>query len=156
MIRSIIPRLLGVLLVFLAVISAPAYAHSDSDSMTVSNVLVYMGLLPTEMIRGHAQGHPEVSMHGGQPHESGEYHVVIALFDAKTGARITGAEVTARVSEVGLSGEEKKLEPMQIAGTETYGNYFRMPGKVPFLINVTARIPGESQEIKATFEHRHQ
>jgi hypothetical protein len=156
MMTHAIPRLLGALLLLLPAISVPGYAHSDSDSKTVGDVLIYMGLLPAEMIRGHAQEHPEVSMHGGAPHGSGQYHVLIALFDAKTGARITKADVTARVSEVGLAGQEKKLEPMQIAGTETYGNYFPMAGNVPFHIDVTVRIPGAPQDVKATFEHRHQ
>jgi hypothetical protein len=114
-----------------------------------------MGLLPTEMIRGHPQEHPEATMHGGLPAGRGQYHVIIALFDVKTGARIENADVAVRVSEIGLAGEEKKLEPMQIAGTVTYGNFFSMAGNGPFRINVTIHIPGQAQEIKTEFEHKH-
>jgi hypothetical protein len=97
-------------------------------------------------------------MHAGPAAAKGDYHVTIALFDAKTGARITGADVHARVAELGLAGEEKQLEPMQIAGTETYGNFFPMDtrGHAPFIITVTIRLPGQAEEIKAQFERRYQ
>jgi hypothetical protein len=111
--------------------------------------------MPAEMIRGHPAEHTESSMHGGPAAASGDYHVLIALFDAKSGARITGASVTARVSEVGYEGSEKTLEPMEIAGTETYGNYFPMPGHAPVRIEVAIRLPGQSREIRAHFGHRH-
>ena len=156
MIGRNLTRLLGLILLLLTGISGPATADTASDSKTVGNVVIYMGLLPAEMIRGHPHDHPEASMHGGRPAGSGEYHVVIALFDAKSGARITKAQITARVAEIGLAGEEKMLEPMEIAGTETYGNYFRMAGNGPFRIELTIRVPGEPQEIKVQFEHRHQ
>jgi hypothetical protein len=64
--------------------------------------------------------------------------------------------VSARVSEVGLSGEEKTLEPMDIANTITYGNYFQMKGMGPFKIEVSINVPGARDEIKVVFEHRHQ
>lgn len=151
-----LPRLLGFMLLVLMSVMAPATADTGSGSKTVGNVLIYMGLLPAEMVRGHPQGHPEASMHGGVPGGSGEYHVIISLFDAKTGSRVENADVSARVSEVGLAGAEKKLEPMQIAGTTTYGNFFRMGGNGPFEIAVTIRLPGQAEAIKTTFEHRHQ
>lgn len=137
-------------------LTGPARADSGGDSKTVGNVVIYLGLLPAEMIRGHPAQHPETSMHGGRPAGTYEYHVIVALFDARSGARITKADVSARVSEIGLAGEQKRLEPMEIAGTETYGSYFPMAGNGPFRIALTIRVPGEPQEIKTTFEHRHQ
>lgn len=149
-------RFLALLLPLLVAVSAPATADTGSDSKTVGNVKIYMGLLPADMIRGHPAGHPEASMHGGAREGGDEYHVIIALFDAKTGSRIESADISARVSEVGLAGAEKKLEPMQIAGTVTYGNFFRMAGNGPFEIAVTIRLPGQAQAITTSFEHRHQ
>jgi hypothetical protein len=121
--------------------SGPATADTGSGSKTVDNVEIYLGLIPAEMIRGHPAQHAEASMHGGRPSASGEYHVLIALFDAASGARITNAETTARVPEIGLGGEEEKLEPMEIAGTVTYGNYFRMAGNGPFRIALSFASP---------------
>lgn len=137
-------------------VSSVAAADTGSDMKIVGNIRIYLGLLPSEMVRGHPNDHPEGSMHGGAPRTSGEYHVMIAVFDAKTGSRIENADISARVSEIGLGGEEKKLEPMQIAGTVTYGNYFPMAGKGPFRIRITVHIPGQAQEITTEFEHRHQ
>jgi hypothetical protein len=156
MMARILAGLLASALLLLSSLAGSALADSGSDSKTVGNVTIYLGVLPVEMVRGHPSAHPEASMHGGPPTGSGQYHVIVALFDAKTGTRITKADVTARVSEIGLSGEEKKLEPMAIADTETYGNYFRMGGRGPFRIRLAIRVPGQPREIAAEFEHRHQ
>jgi len=149
-------KLLGFVLLALVSVSSPTMAQGGGDMKTVGNVLIYLGLLPTEMVRGHPQEHPEASMHGGVPKGTGQYHIIIALFDAKSGVRIENADISARVFETGLAGEEKKLEPMQIAGTITFGNYFPMGGKGPFHIRVTIHIPGQAQPITTEFEHRHQ
>ena len=142
----------------LLVLSAagPALADGSGDSQTVGNVLIYLGLLPAPMILGHPPNHPEASMHGGPRAGAGEYHVIVALFDAKDGERIIHANVSARVSEIGLAGEEKKLDPMEIAGTVTYGNYFKMGGAGPFHISLDIHGPGEADQISAVFERRHQ
>src|SRR4030067_126792 len=65
----------------------------------VDGVAIYFGILPAELVRGHPQEHPEGQMHGGVP--VGENHITVALFDDKTGKRITRAEVTATVTGPG-------------------------------------------------------
>jgi hypothetical protein len=129
-----------------------ALADSSGGSQTVGNVVLYLGILPAPMILGHPPGHPEMSMHGGRPRGADEYHVIVALFDASDGKRITHAKVSARVSEIGLAGQEKKLEPMEIARTVTYGNYFKMEGSGPFRISLDIRGPGEADQTTAVFE----
>ena len=146
-----------VLALNLLVGSAVSARADESGYRVVDNVLIYLGVIPAAMIRGeHPPGHSESLMHGGVPAGADEYHVLIALFNAKTYQRISNAEVSAGVSEVGLSGVEKKLEPMQIAGTTTFGNYFEMKGMGPFSIEVSVDIPGAPERIKVVFEHRHQ
>jgi hypothetical protein len=148
--------IVSIVLALSLLIGSAVRARADETGYrVVDNVLVYLGVIPAAMIRGHPAGHPESLMHGGVPAGADEYHVLIALFNAKTYERISNAKVTARVSEVGLSGVEKELELMQIAGTTTFGNYFEMKGVGPFRIEVSIDIPG-AEEINVVFEHRHQ
>jgi hypothetical protein len=145
-------------IVLLSVLTAaiPAVADSSGNRQTVGNVKIYLGVIPAQIIFGHPPTHPEASMHGGPPVGDDDYHVIVSLFDARNGEPITHAVVRARVSEIGLLGDEKKLEPMNIAGTLTYGNYFKMEGGGPFRIRLDIRGPGEADQISAVFEHRHQ
>jgi hypothetical protein len=117
----------------------------------VDGVSIYLGVVPAEIVRGHPKEHPEGAMHGGAPAGGEQYHVMVALFDAKTGQRINDAQVTAKVADV-----EKKLEVMNIANAITYGNFFPMSGRGPFRIVVQIRKPGEPRIVEALFEHKHE
>ncbi len=119
---------------------------------TISGVDIYLGVLPAEIVRGHPKKHPESRMHGGVPAGS-RYHVILALFDAKSGDRINEAKVSAKV--VGTAAVEitKPLEPMSIAGARSYGNYFKMLGQIPqHLIILEITLPGVKRTIRTTFE----
>lgn len=128
-----------------AVLGADNRYHKVADGVSV-----YFGIVPAEIVRGHPREHPESEMHGGAP----EYdrHVMVALFDDKTGERITGAEVTARVSGGHASSIEKRLEPMVIAGSVTYGNYFPMMDTGPYQIELRISVPGRTKPIHMRFE----
>jgi hypothetical protein len=90
-------------------------------------VEAYVGLIAAEITKGHKPTEPAGPMHGEVPSGDHQYHLVAAVFDAKTGKRIKDATVTAQVSGLGLAGTMKLLEPMTIAGTITYGGYFDLP-----------------------------
>lgn len=146
----------ALLLLCLMLLAGLAAAHSESGQhRIVDGVEIYLGMMPTGMMHGYPRDRPESTMHGGVPTGPVIYHVVIALFDSKTGERLTAAEVKARVGEPGRSVEEKKLEPMVIENTVTYGNYFNMPGAGPFQIVVQIRMPNSTRTIEARFEHKH-
>jgi len=81
--------------------------EDNSRHQVAEGVDIYLGVIPAEMILGHPKLHTEAEMHGGVPVGEHRYHVTVALFDAATGKRITGAQVKASVSELGLSGIEK-------------------------------------------------
>jgi len=133
-----------------------AFAADSSLHKVVHGVSIYLGVFPAEMILGHPRSHPEAEMHGGVPAGQNRYHVVVALFDNATGRRITGARVKANVHEIGLSGVQKKLEPMLIAGTVSYGNYFIMPPTDnPYRIQVRIELPGVAEAIEAQFDYQH-
>ena len=146
--------ILAALLLATSVVSGSA---EDTDSRVVDNVRIYLGIIPAAIVaRTHPATHSEVVMHGGVRSSGDQYHVLIALFSETTGDRISNATVRARVAEVGLSGEERPLEPMKINDTTTYGNYFTMKGTGVSRISVVVRIPGASREISVTFQHKHE
>lgn len=135
--------LAGLLLVVSTTVAASDYRQA------VDGVAIYLGVMPAELVRGHPREHPESEMHGGVP--IGENHVMVALFDDKTGKRITRAEVTATITGPGNFKAEKKFEPMIISGAATYGKYFNMPGPGPYRIDIYIHLPGDAREIRASF-----
>ena len=91
-------------------------------------------------------------MHGGIPEGKAFYHVNISLRDAATNAEIKDAEVRVSIASPVAGGETKRLEPMAIRDTLSYGNYFRMPGKDPYTITVQVsrpqRVGGPRSEVR--------
>lgn len=143
------------LIAFAAWSGAASADSSRNESKTVGGIKFYVGLLPSEMVLGHPKEHSESSMHDGPSARSDQYHVVVALFDAATEQRISDAQVAARVTPLGLSGEEKALNAMPIGEAPSYGNFFNMAGKGPFRIVIQVRRPSMTGKVEAVFEHRH-
>jgi hypothetical protein len=131
---------------------APQARSADFQrEQRVGPMTVYLGVLPSELISLTLKE----GEHGGVPRGRGWHHVLIALFDTKTGQRITDAEVAARVEDVArIQSGEKRLEPMLIAGTVTFGNFFSMPARDPYSIHV--KIDGHGYgKFEVTFHYRH-
>lgn len=139
----------GLVAVVLGFAPGGAPAVEPSYRQVVDGVAIYFGILPAELVRGHPPEHPESGMHGGTP--VGENHIMVALFEEKTGRRIAAAGVTARLTGNRGLDVRKKLEPMVVAGAASYGNYFYMPGVGPYRIKLTIRLPGAAREIHTTF-----
>ena len=137
----------------IALLVVTANAQSAGLSQTVNGVTIYLGIIPSEIVRGHPAEHPESSMHGS-PKGLDLRHLVVALFDANTTERITDAEVSARVEQLGLTADHKDLGPMQIAGTISYGNFFRMPRKGLYKIRIVVKRKGVDHPIKFSFEYQ--
>lgn len=155
--RAIARRLLGpALTAILVLISVQSFAHDPTGYILKSGIGIYYAVLPAEMIRGYPPGSPEFDMHGGTPVGKHVHHVMIALFEGKTLDRITDAEVTATVAEIGLTGTTKKLEPMSIASAMTYGNYFKLRSLGTYRIMLRIRLPQSTDEIAASFEYEHE
>ncbi len=157
--RFTVAALLGALCIGLPVIGLiPNHAviAADTDqSQTAGGLTVYLGVVPAEIVKGPAaSGNTERPMHGRIPKGPHEYHVVAAVFDAASGARVSDAVVTAEVSGLGLSGTKKKLEPMQIAGTTTYGGFFDLPGFDFYTVRLTVE-RGEARPAVLQFKYDH-
>ena len=146
--------LIIVLLVGMMGRSWPSYADEATPfQKAVGGITIYLGVAPAKVVQGHPKQHPEGQMHGGVPTGGGRYHVTVALFDQATGRRITNADVTATVREIGLGGATKKLGAMAINGTVTYGNYFEMPSAGTYRIQLEIRRPGMASAIRTEFDY---
>jgi hypothetical protein len=137
----------------LAWVPSAASALDEGQMKITEGLTVYLGVIPAEIVRGHRQPHPEAEMHGGPPRGEHESHVVVAVFDNASGDRIADAKITARVSQLGLVGPEKPLEPMKIAGTVTFGNYFNLPDKGRYTIDLKIERPAGTVRVKFVSEH---
>ncbi|OAF07754.1 hypothetical protein AYJ54_16750 [Bradyrhizobium centrolobii] len=137
-------------------LSSGGVAAETDQSKTAGGVTVYLGVVPAEIVKGlPASGATERPMHGGIPKGPHEYHFVAAVFDAANGARVSDAVVTAEVAGLGLSGSKKKLEPMQIAGTTTYGGFFDLPGFDLYTVKLTVERSGASAAaLQFKYDHR--
>ncbi len=129
-------------------------AALDRNRKVVAGAEIHLGIVSAESIRAqYSKGSSESSMHGGIPTGKGYYHVNISLFDSKTRAAITDAQVEASVTEP-TGGETKRLELLTLNNMKSYGNYFRMTSKNPYTITVRIQRPGGSPAIEAKFQHK--
>ena len=130
-------------------------AAPDRNHRIANGVEIYLGVVSAESMRAHyPKGTPESAMHGGIPTGRDYYHVNVSLFDDKTRGAITDARVDASVREPVAGGNTKRLEPVTLNNTKSYGNYFRMSGKNPYTITLQIHRPGLSRPIEARFDFR--
>lgn len=145
--------LLAVLLA--ATVVANAHAAEDvSFRKNVADYWVYLTVMPGELISGPSPSEPSASP--SKPSAAGDtHHVMVSLFDYRSGRRITDAKVHARVAALGFSGTQKALESTSVAGAELYAGLFPMIGRGPFRIDVEFRTAGAKSPQHATFYFRH-
>jgi hypothetical protein len=124
------------------------------SEQTVEGVTIYLGVVPAALVQGHSTtpGNPQ-ALHGGTPAGSDSHHVMVALFDAASGARITDARVSASVRG---QAPARVLEPMEVNGLTTYGNFFVFSGREVRRIHVEVFPTGRSSPIEANFAYEHQ
>jgi hypothetical protein len=138
-------------------ISSPVRAEDASQSLTSHGLTVYFGIVPAEIARGVARSHGDANMHGAQPPPAASYHLIVAIFNAVTGNRITDATVTASVTRPGFETPSKPMEPMKIVGTISYGNVFQLPGNGVYHIRLSIIRKGNSRptELDLSYDHGH-
>ena len=134
--------------------SGPVMAQTGSGYRVDQGIAIYYATMPAAIIRGHPAQHPEASMHGGVPRSPHAYHLMVAAFDATSLQRITDAEVNASVGEIGLAGEEKKLEKFSVADAITYGNYFEIRPNTLYQVSLRVKIPASNHEAHVEFQLR--
>jgi len=129
--------------------AAQAIAADNPYHRVVDGVSVYFGIVPADLVREHPAKHPERTMHGGPP--QGDIHLVVALFDDKTGKRLDNAFVQAHVTGDARLDIRKPLEPMTVAGAASYGNYFYLTGEGPYRIQLDITVPGRAKPVRVAF-----
>ena len=149
--RQIYRYLLGLAL---ALAAAASLADGIDQHYLVNGMDIYYGVVPAKVVESHPKKHAEADMHGKSRLSGGTHHLVVTLYDNKTAQRINDAKVEAAVIPLGFAHQQKPLEPMQINGTMSYGNYFNMIGDGPFRIELRITRPGKGGKTKTEFEYR--
>ncbi len=83
------------------------------------------------------------------------HHITVAIFDSKSGQRITDAKVVANIGEMGLSSNRKKLRPEQYGSAVSYGSDFYLSREGPYWIDLNIRRNGSDQATATRFEWKH-
>jgi hypothetical protein len=155
MFKTRLKILVGALLVGLLVMLPKAASAAQSErSQVADGMFVHLGVMSTAVMWKDPDLYSEHFTHGTPPAGKDMYHVLIALFDRSSGARITDAEVDMRVSPLGLAGRKKHLEPMGPGDLVCFCNYFRMPATDSYEIRVSIRRPGVPEVTRAKFIYR--
>ena len=156
------PGLVSSVLLFLAAMlafAAPAAAGVVDGVRTVDGLTVYLGAVPAAVIRGHAPGHTERTMHDG-PARSGmhDVHLLVAVFNSASGKRIGNVAVTARIHGDGRNLAAVRLTPMTVNGALTYGGYASIGLLDDIMISIDIKRPGRTPRtstVTAQFEYVH-
>jgi len=156
MIRAPTVALLGALfLTFYGWFENKSAAAIDQPILA-GGLRVYFGAVPAEIVREHSLLDPtEGTIHGGIPTGVHEYHLVVAIFDAKSGARITDAAVRAELSAPGLSPTAKKLEIMERAGAPRYGGFFNLEIPAIYTVKLIIDRPGGASPVSVEIKYDH-
>lgn len=133
-----------------------AYAEVLEQPLRKDGLMIYYGVLPANLVAPGDLTVADTHMTPGGARDAGTHHLVIAVFDEATGKRLANATVRARVQPLGGATQEKTLEPMQIAGTVTFGNFFRMDADMPYVIHLRIhRADSASPEVEVSVPYRH-
>lgn len=137
------------------VMAPPAFAAEDLNfRKNVGDYWVYLAVMPADFIAGPPAAEP-----GATPFQAASvrdtHHLMVSIFDYRTGRRITDAAVEARVAALGLSGVKKGLDNANAAGASVYAGLFPMLGRGPFRIDVEFRAPGATGPQHTTFYFTH-
>ena len=135
-------RILRLLLCCLA-LAGPAWGQGVPEQrIVVDNTEVFYGIVPAEIVRAQ-QGKAGKGLMERLRKRRHQKHVVVALYDAQTGARILDARVSATVTPTGMGAKRKPLEPIRIGEVTSFGNFFEFPpDSAPYKVDLAITRPG--------------
>lgn len=125
----------------LAVASVAVFAQSRMEK---DGVVIHWGVMPV------GEQHGLEHLYGGKPIGGGKInHLVIALYEGKSGKRIDNAIVRAQLHEPGIVDGPPKYLPLITVGSEaSYGQLFGMVENAPYHFKVTVRLPEQQKDIE--------
>lgn len=130
-------------------------AETFTYRKTAGEFSVYLAVMPGELVSG-PQPAPEPGATLFQPPTAQDtHHVMVSIFEYRTGRRVTNAAVEARVAALGFSGIKKPLEATTVAGAPVYAGLFPMQGRGPFRVDVELHAPSAQRREHATFYFTH-
>jgi hypothetical protein len=142
--------LTGVIAAFLAAAAQSQQPHAIRQSVGLQ---FHYGVVPAELVLRHPDQHPERQMHGKGAAPRGS-HLVLALFEAQSGKRVSIAEVSAHVTLAGGPSVTRRLEPMKIAEQPSFGAFVPIGAPGIYRIRFEVKRPGVERGDSAEFEHR--
>jgi hypothetical protein len=129
--------------------------HPEGALRRAGDLVVYLGVVPAAVVHGHPPEHTGRGLHGGAPEGRYVHHLLVAVFEEATGARVTNAAVTATIYGRRRSPETRiTLEPMTVSGAMVYGGFATLPPRDYYRLEVEVLRPGAAA-VRATFPHRH-
>lgn len=128
--------------------------HLHTNEQTVSGVRIDIGIVPASQAAVAKMGSNSAGMTQEASQNPTLSHLTVALFDAKTGERITNARVEAGVGANMLDAEPTQwLRSMPINGMMTYGGLFQMGGG-EWHIHLRIYLFGTARPIDAVFGYQ--
>lgn len=131
-----------------------ARADEATFRKNVDDYWVYLAVMPAEMVTRPAPSADQLAANPAAPPRD-THHLMVSLFDYRSGHRVTDSDVEARVATLGFSGIKKRLEPETVAGATLYTAFFPMQGRGPFRVDVEFRASGALGSKHATFYFSH-
>ena len=123
---------------------------------TVSGVTIDIGVMPGQNVAPHRMGAAGAGSVGLEMNQNPTLkHLTVALFDAKTGRRITDARVEAGVGTSSSNDAPTQwLQAMPIGGMMSYGGLFPLTGRQLWRIHLRIYLAGSGKPVDAVFGYQ--
>jgi hypothetical protein len=134
--------------------AGPAASHVEGYRKA-DGLVVHLGVMPAQLVRGSPPRHAEERMHGAVPRGAGVRHVMVAVFDEATGERLEDLRIEAEVASLGRPGPRRALEAIAFADAVTYCNYFTLGVRGQHRIRLWIQRPERPEPIMVEFRYDH-